>query len=135
MHQVFAKTRELGQALMESEVYQKMKAAEDKAMQNKEAADTMAKYLELRGQVQDLLSGENPDSGALKKLSDEMDAQQEKLQMMDDIVAMNEARAEFTNLINQVNQVLQFIVTGRIDSDENSSSCTGSCSTCSGCKH
>ena len=133
MNQVFAKTRELGQALIESEVYQNMKAAEDKAMQNKEAADAMSKFLELRGQVQEMLAGENPDSAVLKKLSDEMDAQQERLQMMDDIVAMNEARGEFSNLINQVNQVLQFIVTGRIGSDD--SSCTGSCSSCSGCKH
>lgn len=133
MNQVFAKTRELGQALIESEVYQNMKAAEDKAMQNKEAADAMSKFLELRGQVQEMLAGENPDSAVLKKLSDEMDAQQERLQMMDDIVAMNEARGEFSNLINQVNQVLQFIVTGRIGSDD--SGCTGSCSNCSGCKH
>ncbi len=133
MQQVFEKTRELGQALIECEVYQKMKAAEDKAMQNKEAADAMAKYLEIRGQVQEMLCSENPDSAALKKLSDDMDAQQERLQMMDDIVAMNEARQEFSNLINQINQVLQFIVTGKIDSDN--TSCTGSCASCSGCKH
>ena len=49
MDQVFLKTRELGQALIESEIYKTMKAAEDKAMQNTEAAGIMGKYMELRG--------------------------------------------------------------------------------------
>ena len=133
MQQVFEKTRELGQALLECEVYQHMKEAEDRAMANEEAAATMTRYLELRTQVQEMLSHENPDPEALKKLSDEMDAQQERLQLMDDIVAMNEARGEFTNLINQINQILQFIVTGTIDNGDGG--CTGSCSTCSGCKN
>ena len=38
MDAVFQKTRELGQALIESEAYQQMKAAEDKAARNQEAA-------------------------------------------------------------------------------------------------
>jgi cell fate (sporulation/competence/biofilm development) regulator YlbF (YheA/YmcA/DUF963 family) len=38
MDKVFEKTRELGAALLECEVYQNMKAAEDKAMANSEAA-------------------------------------------------------------------------------------------------
>ena len=55
MDAVFQKTRELGQALMESETYQKMKAAEDKAMQNQEAARTMGEFLEKRQQLQSLM--------------------------------------------------------------------------------
>ena len=48
MDQVFLKTRELGQALVESEIYKTMKAAEDKAMANTDAAETMSKYMEIR---------------------------------------------------------------------------------------
>ena len=129
MDAVFQKTRELGQALIESEAYQQMKAAEDKAARNQEAADTMNHYLELRGQIQEILSRENPDSAVLKRLSDEMDATQEKLNMIDDIAAMTQARAAFSELINQVNQVLQFIVTGQVPEEGD---CSGSCSTCGG---
>ena len=129
MDAVFQKTRELGQALMESETYQKMKAAEEKAMKNEEAARVMGEYLEKRQQLQDLMQSENPDPGALKRLSDEMDAAQERLQMMDDIAALTAARNDFNDLIGQVNQVLQFIVTGRMDE----SGCAGDCSACSGC--
>ena len=91
----------------------------------------MASFLEKRGQIQQMMQDGNPDPGALKRLSDEMDADQERLQMMDDITALTQARGEFTGLINQVNQVLQFIVTGRMDDPDGG--CSGSCATCGGC--
>ena len=129
MDAIFQKTRELGEALLASECYQKMKAAEDKAMRNEEAANLMSSLLEHRSDIQKMMQEPNPDPGALKRLSDEMDEIQEKLQMMDDIVELTQTRAEFTGLINQVNQVLQFIVTGRMDDGE----CGGDCSSCGGC--
>lgn len=129
MDMIFQKTRELGEALLASECYQKMKAAEDKAMRNEEAAKLMSELLERRADIQKQMQETNPDPGALKRMSDEMDELQEKLQMMDDIVELTQARAEFTGLINQVNQVLQFIVTGRMEEE----GCAGDCSSCSGC--
>ena len=131
MDQIFAKTRELGEALLQSDVYQKMREAEEKAMQNAEAAEMMAQYLEKRGQIQQAMEEENPDPAMMKRLSDEMDEIQEKLQLVDDIANLTAARAEFNGLIGQINQVLQFIVTGRMTED--GSDCTGSCATCGGC--
>ena len=130
MDAVFEKTRELGQALLESPAWQKVKNAEEKAMKNEEAARTMGVFIEKRGQLQELMQSENPDPGALKRLSEEMDEAQERLQLIDDIVALNDARAEFNSLIGQINQVLQFIVTGEMG---DASGCTGSCDTCPGC--
>lgn len=130
MDQVFLKTRELGQALVESEIYKTMKDAEDRAMQNKEAADTMGRYLEIRSSLQDMLSKPDPDSVAMKALSDEMDSLHAQLQSIDDIVQLTQAREAFNSLIAQVNQVLQFIVTGKIDEPEGG--CTGSCASCGG---
>jgi len=130
MDQVFVKTRELGQALAESDAYKNMKAAEDRAMANKEAAETMGRYMEIRSSLQEMLSKPDPDSVAMKTLSDEMDELHTKLQNIDDIVQLTQAREAFNALIAQVNQVLQFIVTGKLDEPEGG--CTGSCSTCGG---
>jgi len=130
MDAVFEKTRELGKALLECETYMKMKQAEDKAMQNEEAARTMGSFLEKRQQLQEMMQSENPDPGALKRISDEMDEAQERLQMMDDIVALTDARNAFNALIGQINQVLQFIVTGEM---QEPSGCSGSCASCPGC--
>lgn len=129
MEMVFQKTRELGQALIDSEVYQNMKAAEDKAMKNQDAAQLMSDMLERRSAIQEHMQQTNPDPAVLKRLSDEMDAIQEKLQMMDDIIALTQTRGEFNAMMTQVNQVLQFIVTGRMDDGE----CGGDCSSCGGC--
>ena len=122
MDNVFEKTRELGEALLESEAYKRMKAAEEKAMQNAQGAEMMALYLEKRGQIQEMMEMENPDPGALKRLSDEMDDIQERLQMIDDIAELTAARSEFNGLIGQINQVLQFIVSGRMEE----AGCSGS---------
>ena len=130
MDAVFQKTRELGQALMESEIYLRMKEAEDKTMQNEDAARTMGEYLEKRQQLQELMQSDNPDPGAMKRISDEMDEAHDRLELMDDIVALTEAREAFNSLIAQVNQVLQFIVTGNM---EQPSGCSGNCGSCSGC--
>lgn len=129
MDKVFEKTRELGEALQESQAYQRMKEAEAKAMQNMEAAELMAEYLEKRGQIQQMMEEENPDPGAMKRLSDEMDEVQQKMQMIDDIAELTAARGEFNALIGQINQVLQFIVTGRMQEE----GCSGSCDSCAGC--
>ena len=129
MDNVFKKTRELGEALLECDVYLRMKDAEDKAMANPEAAQTMAAFLEKRGALQAMMQSDNPDPGAMKRLSEEMDDLQDRLQMVDDIVALNDARNEFNSLIGQINQVLQFIVTGRMEE----SSCSGDCGSCGGC--
>ena len=131
MDKVFEKTRELGEALQESPIYLRMKEAETKAMQNMEAAEMMAQYLEKRSQIQEMMEVENPDPGAMQRLSNEMDEIQEKLQMVDDIAELTAARGEFNALIGQINQVLQFIVTGRMTEEEGG--CTGSCNSCSGC--
>ena len=94
------------------------------------AAALMALYLEKRGAVQAMMNEENPDPAAMKRLSDEMDDAQEKLQLVDDITELTQAREEFNALIGQINQVLQFIVTGRMDDGDG---CTGNCSSCGGC--
>lgn len=130
MDKVFEKTQELGEALKESPVYLRMKEAEAKAMQNAQAAELMTEYLEKRGQIQEMMENENPDPGAMKRLSDEMDEIHQRLDMIDDIAALTAARGEFNALIGQINQVLQFIVTGRMS---DGGECSGSCESCGGC--
>lgn len=130
---VFKKTRELAEALLESEAYLNMRAAEGKAAQNPEASQLMDVFVEKRNEIQEAMQAEDPDPGALRRLADEIDEMQDRLSMMDEIVEMNAARAEFTNLINQINQVLQFIVTGEMS--ESSSGCGGGCGGCRGCRH
>lgn len=131
MNQVFLKTRELGDAIMQSEEYKAMKVAEDRAMANADAAAAMSQYVEARQRIEALLEKDNPEPEALKKLSAEMDETQQRLSLIDDVQALTEARESFSNLIEQVNQVLKFIITGQMT--ETKSGCGGSCGSCGGC--
>ncbi len=136
MNAVFEKTRELGQALMESEEYLAMKAAEDVAMANQEAADLMAQYLERKEQMEDLMRAGTPEPTRIAELGSEMEDIQKRIRETPDIQALTLARQKFDGLINQVNSVLQFIITGQMDDPdaEPEGGCTGSCATCRGCR-
>ena len=129
MDKVFEKTRELAMAIMESEAYRTMYEAEQAAMRNPMAASLMSDYLEAKGAVETVLQENDPDPAQLKALSEKMESCQEKLNMLDEVIALSQAREEFSGLISQVNQLLRFIITGQMDEGE----CSGSCSSCSGC--
>lgn len=130
MNEVFLKTRELGEAILRSEEFANVKDAEEKAMKNTEAAETMGKYLEAKGEMDRIMAMGEKDWAKIKELSDEMSALQERMNLIDDIKALNDAREGFANLINQVNSVLRFIVTGEMDAPEGG--CSGSCESCGG---
>lgn len=138
MNAVFAKTRELAEAIMQSEEFMTMKTAEERAMKNQEAAAAMAEYLEKRQEIESLLESKHPSPERLRELSEEIDLAQQKMKMVPDVVAMSEARENFTELINQVNKVLRFMITGNTGESETEQEgeeggCTGNCSTCSSC--
>ncbi|MEF9972720.1 MAG: YlbF family regulator [Clostridia bacterium] len=132
MDVVFQKTRELGEALMQSAAYQQMRAAETKALRNEQASLIMGKYLGCKRQVQDMLIDENPDTVVLKKLSDDMDGYQAQLQTIDDITQLTEARQGFSTLIEEVNKVLKYMIAGGMTDDDE---CEGDCETCGGACH
>ena len=133
MNAVFEKTRELGDALMQSEEYIAMKAAEETAMANAEAAELMSRYLEHKSRLEEALHSGSPDPEEIAMHGDAMENLQSQFQAIPDIIAMNQAREGFDSLINQVNQVLRFIITGEMDDPKAEGGCTGSCATCPGC--
>ncbi len=132
MNEVFEKTRELGEAIQRSEEYLALKAAEAKAMKNAEAAEAMGKYMELRHQMEGMIAQGDKDWVKIKQVSDEMESWQERMNMVDDIIQLNRAQKAFSTLIDEVNSVLRFIVTGEMPS-EDKEGCSGSCATCHGC--
>ena len=134
MNMVFQKTRELGEALLQSEEYLKMKELEDRAMVNEKASIAMAKYIEAKQEIEELLIKDDPDPERLRALSAELDNCQEQLRMIDDVKELSEARDKFSGLIEQVNKVLKFIITGQTADEPEG--CQGSCAGCkSSCGH
>ncbi len=132
MNEVFEKARELGEALLRSDEYIHMQQVEDQAMKNETAAQLMGMYLEARNKLTEVMRQEEPDMTEAGRLSLEMESYQDKMKEIDEVQELNRAREQFSGLVNQVNQVLRFILTGEMGDGEGD--CTGNCSSCAGCR-
>jgi cell fate (sporulation/competence/biofilm development) regulator YlbF (YheA/YmcA/DUF963 family) len=134
---VFEKTHALAHALLDSDIYQAMKAAEEAAMADPEAGQCMTEYLEHKSALEEMLAQENPDSAKLNEHSTAMDEIQKRMQEIPSVANMSNARNEFSNLIAQVNQIISFVITGEMGGcDCGDEGCSGSCSSCGGgCGH
>ncbi len=129
MNEVFEKARALGAAIVESEEFKTMRSLEDEAMALPEVSEQMTRYLTHKQGVEAELAKETPDHAALADHSEQMKDAQEKLNAMDAVIRMSEARSVFSAMMTQVNQVLQFMVTG----ETQESGCGGHCEGCAGC--
>ena len=130
MEKVLECARQLGMAIVESDVYKNMQVAEASAMNNEEVSAAMARFIELKQLIGDEMSKEDANPLLLSEYGREMDELQQKLNDMQVVDEMTAARQRFSEMMNQVNKILEFIITG-----ENSAQggCSGNCSGCSGC--
>lgn len=136
MNEVFKKARELGDALMSSEEYTALKQAEAAVARNDNAAYTLQRYFELKGELEHMMNAHEEDWAKLKALSEETDELKRELNTITEVVNLMSARETFGNMVNQVNSVLRFMMTGSMsaDEDDNESGCKGSCEGCGGCR-
>lgn len=132
MENVLKQAEQLAEAILDSEIYIKMRLAERAAMSDENAANLIAAYAEQRKAVENLLAASDMNHAALadegKKLEDAQKA-------MDDntlIKAMRSANDDFTRMMQQVNQIIRFVVTGESEEEEG---CSGSCESCGGGCH
>lgn len=120
--------RELGQAIVDSKEYKNMQICEKAAMSDPAVAQAMSRYLEAKEQLHTAMAAGNADE--IAQFGQEMDDAQQSLNQMPAVDAMTNARQSFSELMNQVNHVLEFMITGEV---EQSSGCSGNCASCGGC--
>lgn len=126
--ELFEKARELGELLVNTEEYHKVQEAESAYQEDELAQAKVNEFNELQQAVQKLMQTPDPDQAAIAAMADRLRNMQAELTEMPSIKAMNDAQTEFSNLLNQVNQVLRFIITGQVDEG----GCGGNCSSCGG---
>lgn len=122
--------RALGEAIVASEEYKNMQITEQAAMSDPEVAASMARYMEVKNALGEAMSQPDCDAETLSKYGKELDEIQQKLNAMPVVDAMTSARQEFSAIMNQVNSVLEYIITGEL---QQGGGCSGNCSGCSGC--
>ncbi len=125
MNEVFEKTRELGALIQTSEQMKNVKNAEIMQENNDEAQELLKQYNTKRiNLARDMQAGKISREDAIKQNNEAF----EEIVAKSEIIKKHiEAKKEFDAMINQVNQILNFYITGQ---DPN---CTHDCSTCGGC--
>ena len=122
--------RALGEAIVASEEYQNMQLCEKAAESDPAAAEAMGRYMELHAAVNQEMSNEEPDAEKIARLGREMDEIQQTLSALPAVEEMTAARQRFSGLMDQVNKILEFIITGDV---QEGGGCSGNCSSCGGC--
>ena len=135
MREVMMKAQELAEAILDSEVYQKMKRLEGEVRHDPEAGKLLGDMIEKRQKVEETLSSNDMKPEDLSKASLEMEEAEKRMNANEKIQTLKDARKDFQTMMDNVNKILRLVITGPVDDDDTTGGCcTGSCDTCGGCR-
>ena len=129
---ILEKARELGELLAQSEEFKTMRALETEASANEEISGLYAQYADLRDEMQALELEDEPDKEAMTNITAKAKKLENKINKLPRMKAVNEARAKFNYLMENVNRMLQVALQGE-EADDGFSCASGGCESCSGC--
>lgn len=122
---IFAKVRELGEMIQESEQMKAMKTAELVQEQDEDAKKYLKEFeLNRLNLARDMQSGKLSREDAVKQNNEAFEKLCEQAPAVKNYL---DKKQEFDAMVSQINQILNYYITGM---DPN---CTHDCSTCGGC--
>ncbi len=125
MNEIMEKTRELGELIQNSEEMKNVKNAEILQENDDKAQELLKEFnMQRMNLARDMQNNKISQEEAIKQNNE---AFEKMLKESESIKKYIDAKHEFDSLVNQVNQVLNFYITGQ---DPN---CTHNCSTCGAC--
>ena len=125
MTDIFEKTRELGELIQASELMIKAKDLEAQQAADEEASTLLREFnLNRMNLARDMHNGKISKEDAIEQNNRAFNEMCEKSEIIRNYI---EAKKEFDQMVQQVNQILNYYITGE---DPN---CTHDCSTCGGC--
>ncbi|MBP3360277.1 MAG: YlbF family regulator [Clostridia bacterium] len=125
MTEIIEKTRELGEMIRDSAEMKKLKEAEANQAQDENAKTLMMEFNMNRMNLgRDLQSGKLTEEEAIKRNNEAFENMVAKSDAIREYV---EAKKELDRIVTEVNEVLNFYITGH------SSGCSHDCSSCGGC--
>ena len=128
MAEIFEKARELGEAIIESKEYQELKKAETEQENDEEAMKLLEEYSKLRSKLAEEIQKGDVAEDRMTKIREELEEAYEKITQNDHITAYINAQRIFQSIIEQMNNIISFHITGKMPTG-----CSGSCDSCGGC--
>lgn len=132
---IIEKARELGKLLQQERSYIKLHEVQDKADADTQLQEAIGEFNMKRLAINNEASKAEQDSEKMSRLNNEMREAYSKIMSNENMIAYNEAKAEFDAIANRVLAIVQQSAEGADPetADLSQSSCSGSCATCGGC--
>ena len=130
MAEIFEKARELGEAIIESKEYKDLKEAELKQENDEEALKLLKEYSDVRMRLGAEIQKGDVSEERIAQIREELEEAYSKMTTNDTITAYINAQRTFQAVIDQMNNILAFHITGKMPGG-----CSGSCSSCGGGCH
>lgn len=130
MAEIFEKARELGEAIIESAEYKELKAAELAQEQDENALTLLKEYSDVRSRLAAEIQKGDVSEERVAQIREELETAYEKMTTNDAITAYINAQRTFQAIIDQMNNIISFHITGKMPGG-----CSGNCSSCGGDCH
>lgn len=127
--------REIGRKIQEDESYIKLQIAQKKCDENEKLQDLIGEFNLKRFAINNEASKEDRDEDEIQKLNLELRELYSELMENEDMATYNNLKKDLDYIINRVTSIIIQSSQG-IDpsiADYQEDSCSGSCSSCSGC--
>lgn len=129
MNEILTKARELGEAIVESEEFKALKAAEEAQEGDSGAMELLKRYNDERRTLAEEITKGNVSEERMAEIRKMLEERYEEVMSNPVISAYREAQERFKAIADQMNAILTYYMTGEI-----SVSCRGNCASCSaGC--
>lgn len=127
-------SRELGRKIQQEESYINMQAA-NKACEEDEALQALIGEFNLKKlALNEKISSPEQDKEAVVALNTEMRKIYADIMVNENMIKLNESKAQFDTIINRVFAIVSNSANGEDpNTTDYQASCSGSCSSCSGC--
>lgn len=128
-------TRELAAKIQEDERYLKLKIATQNNDQDLNLQDLIGEFNLKKISISNEISKAEHDDEKIKTLNDELKICYESIMHNENMIAYNNAKKDFDDLISQINTIIIGAANGEdpMTIDIIQSNCNGNCSGCSGC--
>lgn len=133
---VIEKARELGVMIQQDERYAAYYAAKEANDKDEALQNTINEFNMKRLQLNSEMSKEERDEQKLSELDDAIKSIYGEIMANENMSRYNAAKNAMDALLNQINMVITYSANGEDPMTcpvENTSGCSGSCSTCGGC--
>ena len=131
-NEIIEKAQEIGKMIADSEENNRLSAAAEAMNNNEEATAMLRTYNENRKKATESLREKDPTKEDLENYRSYVQAEFEKIVENKLIAEYIEASKEFDLLVNQVNAVMSYFITGQ-EQVSAEGGCSGNCAGCSSC--